>query len=201
MSRGEAPATLPPMPRATPATTVGYGDGRRALLDAAVTVVAKRGLRGLTYRAVADQAGVAHGLIAHHFGSRENLVMEALRHVAQGSIDRSMLEPGTGEVDDFAAGLADVVATSAQKEAFVYEMVLEALRNPALIDDVREVYRSYIEAARRELDRAGLGSDELARLVMAALDGLVLQQLIFGKPEDTETAVARLRELLHAAQS
>ncbi|MDW6064630.1 TetR family transcriptional regulator [Streptomyces sp. FXJ1.4098] len=28
------------------------------------------GLRRLTYRAVAEEAGVTHGLVVHHFGSR-----------------------------------------------------------------------------------------------------------------------------------
>jgi DNA-binding transcriptional regulator YbjK len=33
-----------------------YGEGRRALLDAAIRVVARQGLRGLTYRAVGKEA-------------------------------------------------------------------------------------------------------------------------------------------------
>ncbi|WP_416979825.1 TetR family transcriptional regulator [Streptomyces sp. T028] len=49
-------------------TRLGYGEGRDALLIAAVRVVARDGLRKLTYRAVAAEAGVTHGLVAHHFG-------------------------------------------------------------------------------------------------------------------------------------
>lgn len=36
----------------------------------------------------------------------------------------------------------------------------------------------------------------LVRLVFAALDGLMLQQLVFGRPADTEAAVAELQALL-----
>ena len=49
-------------------TRPGYGEGRDALLTATVRVVARRGLRNLTYRAVAEEAGVTHGLVAHYFG-------------------------------------------------------------------------------------------------------------------------------------
>jgi hypothetical protein len=36
----------------------------------------------------------------------------------------------------------------------------------------------------------------LTRLVFAALDGLVLQQLIFGDARDTDASIERLQELL-----
>jgi hypothetical protein len=43
----------------------------------------------------------------------------------------------------------------------------------------------------------GLPRDRaLTRLVFAALDGLVLQQLIFADPGATDAAIERLRELL-----
>lgn len=40
---------------------VTYGAGREALLNAAVRVVARGGLRKLTYRAVAEEAGSPTG--------------------------------------------------------------------------------------------------------------------------------------------
>src|SRR5438132_3593131 len=63
-----------------------YGEGRQALLDAAVQVVGRSGLRGLTYRAVAAEAGVTQGLVAHHFGSRDRLIHEALLAAGAQSI-------------------------------------------------------------------------------------------------------------------
>ncbi|MFE4582354.1 hypothetical protein ACFRKC_42725, partial [Streptomyces chartreusis] len=40
-----------------PRRRMNYGEGREALLNAAVRVVARGGLRKLTYRAVAQEAG------------------------------------------------------------------------------------------------------------------------------------------------
>ena len=45
-----------------------YGGGRDALIEAAILVVAREGLRGLTIRSVAAEAGVTRGLFCSHFG-------------------------------------------------------------------------------------------------------------------------------------
>ncbi|MGW5126443.1 TetR/AcrR family transcriptional regulator [Streptomyces sp. NPDC004069] len=175
-----------------------YGAGRDALLDAAVRVVARGGLRRLTYRAVAQEAGVTHGLVVHHFGSRDALIEEALAHAVRSSLNSSALEPGTGRVADFSAGLSDMVEADPDLQAFQYELLLEARRRPELMPHLRALYEEYFGATRRELsqmldrpvDRG------LYRLVFAALEGLVLHQLVFGEREVTEEALAHLRELL-----
>lgn len=183
------------------ATRPTYGKGREALLRATVHVVAREGLRGLTYRAVAEEAGVANTLVAHHFGTRDALLQAALEWAAAQSIGVSLLEPATGQLDDLAAGLADLVREDADMQAFQFELALEARRRPELLPAVREMYSSYIAATRRELMRLGLDepSDDLARAVFALLDGIVLQQTLFGDAAATERAVERLHGLLRAA--
>jgi AcrR family transcriptional regulator len=164
-------------------------------------VVARDGLRGLTYRAVAEEAGVANALVAHHFGTRDALLQAALEWAAEQSIGISLLEPATGNVEDFAAGLADAVLADAGMQAFQYELALEARRRPELLPAVRRMYASYIEATRRELMRMGLDepTDDLARSVFALLDGIVLQQTFFGEADATRRAVERLHGLLLSA--
>ncbi|WP_017599825.1 TetR/AcrR family transcriptional regulator [Nocardiopsis lucentensis] len=177
---------------------VGYGEGRQALLRAAVRVVARRGLRHLTYRAVAQEAGVTHGLVVHHFGSRDALIEEALAYAVRTSVSSSLLEPGSGRVEDFAAGLSELVEADPDLQAFQYELLLEARRRPELREQVRALYDGYRAATERELSRI-LPEDAgpaLTRLVFSALDGLVLYQLTLGGAGDTDEAVGALRELL-----
>lgn len=183
------------------ATRPRHGQGREALLRATVHVVAREGLRGLTYRAVADEAGVANTLVAHHFGTRDALLQAALEWAAEQSIGITLLEPATGKLEDFAAGLADFVAEDADMQAFQYELALEARRRPELLPAVERMYARYIEATRRELMRMGLDepSDDLARSVFALLDGIVFQQTLFGDSDATHRVVERLRGLLEAA--
>jgi AcrR family transcriptional regulator len=183
---------------ARPRRRMNYGEGRQALLDAAVRVVARGGLRGLTYRAVAQEAGTTHGLVVHHFGSRDALIEEALAHSVRTSLNISSLEPGTGKVTDFAAGVSGLVSDDPDLEAFQYELLLEARRRPELLPHLRTLYDEYFDATGRELSRILPGGADrpLARLVFAALDGLVLHQLVFGGPGTTDAAVDELRTLL-----
>ncbi len=51
-----------------------HGDLRRALLDAALRVIAEGGVAGLTLREVARQAGVSHNAPYHHFADKAALV-------------------------------------------------------------------------------------------------------------------------------
>ncbi|GAA1401308.1 TetR family transcriptional regulator [Kitasatospora putterlickiae] len=161
-------------------------------------VVARGGLRHLTYRAVAQEAGVTHGLVVHHFGSRDALIEEALAHAIRTSLASSKVEPGSGDVADFSAGLSAMVQADPDTQAFQYELLLEARRKPELLAQVRGLYEQYFAAAERELDRMlpdGAGRP-LARLVFAALDGLVLHQLTLGERDVIEEALGELRTLL-----
>ncbi|MGW3045353.1 TetR/AcrR family transcriptional regulator [Kitasatospora sp. NPDC001159] len=182
---------------------MNYGEGREALLNAAVRVVARGGLRRLTYRAVAEEAGTTHGLVVHHFGSRDALIEEALAHAVRTSLSVSAVEPGTGRVADFSAGVSEMVAADPDMQAFQYELLLESRRRPELLPQIRALYDDYFDATERELSRMlpeGVGRP-LTRLVFAALDGLVLHQLVFGEPATTDAAIEELRSLLRLLET
>ncbi|MCG7526324.1 TetR family transcriptional regulator [Streptomyces sp. OfavH-34-F] len=186
------------LPAGTRKPVTHYGSGRGALLDAAVRVVARGGLRGLTYRAVAEEAGVTHGLVVHHFGSRDALIEEAVDHAFRSSLDVSSLDTGAERPGEFAEGLGGMVDEDPDLQAFQYELLLEARRRPDLMPRLRALYDAYFETARRDLARilARPVDRGLSRLVFAALEGLVLHQLVFGEREVTEEALTELRTLL-----
>lgn len=179
---------------------VSYGAGREALLKAAITVVAQGGLRSLTYRSVAAEAGVAHGLVRHHFGSRDALIEQALRYSIAVSIDTTSLESTTGRIDDLARDLATSVAADPDSEAFQYELILEARRRPELSHYVKLIYEAYRGSTRRTLQAAGLTDPDLADLVFVTLDGLVFQQIALGDADATERGLTQLRRLLEGAR-
>jgi AcrR family transcriptional regulator len=175
----------------------GYGEGREALLAAAVRVVARGGLRRLTYRAVAAEAGVTHGLVAHHFGSRDTLLEQALQWCVTRSIDTSSLVPASGRLEDFAATLADFIAADPDLQAFQYELKLESSRRPELRRHVDMLYDAYRDAVREALACFDV-SQGMAEIVFAALEGLVFHQVTSDAPGRTKEGVEALRRLLAA---
>jgi TetR/AcrR family transcriptional regulator, fatty acid metabolism regulator protein len=71
---------------------------RRVILDAAVRVFAERGFNTARVSDIADEAGVAYGLMYHYFASKDevldtlfldrwNVLLGAIREVDQGDLD------------------------------------------------------------------------------------------------------------------
>lgn len=176
-----------------------YGKGREALLAATVQVVAERGLHGLTFRAVAEVAGVNNTLISHHFGTKDALLHEAVAWATTRAIRLSDLS-ATETIDaDFARALVELVAREPQLQMFQYEFVLEARRRPDLRDEAVALYEGYIEALELALARHGhTDTKPLARAVFAALDGLVFQQLSVADPDVIRAAIECVGRLLEA---
>lgn len=174
-----------------------HNEGRDSLIAATVRVIARYGLRGFTYRRVAAEAGVTHGLVGYHFGSLENLVHVTLKEVAREAIEGSSLEPVSGQLDDFARDLAHLVETAPDAQAFQFEMTLEARRNHDLQRDVRALYEDYFDVVERALKRIGIQDGRaLARLIFAVLDGITIQQLIFADPAQTDELIELLHDFL-----
>lgn len=199
MTARRGAASLRPVPAPAEIPRPPYRQGRGALLDAASRVIAARGFRGLTYRAVAEEAGVTHGLVSYHFGSRDRLIHETIHHVSEQAIEDSGIAPTSGRLEDFAGRLAELVSTAPEGQAVQFELALEARRREELLPEIRALYVRYVELVEQTLADLGVDPDRdpaLARLVFAAIDGLTLQQLIFDRPDETDAALARLRQLL-----
>jgi TetR/AcrR family transcriptional regulator, fatty acid metabolism regulator protein len=56
------------------ARTEAAADKRRLILDAAVRVFARRGFNGCRVSDIADEAGVAYGLVYHYFRSKDEVL-------------------------------------------------------------------------------------------------------------------------------
>ena len=54
-------------------------DKRRVILDAAVQVFARKGYHAARVGDIAAEAGIAHGLLYHYFGSKEEVLETVFR--------------------------------------------------------------------------------------------------------------------------
>jgi len=173
--------------------------GYWALLRAVPKTVAKFGFRGLTYRALADEAGVTYGLISYHFGTREALIEDAAKLAVEEAIVTSILVPESGEIEDFSSGFTTLLREEPAGQAFQFDLVTESMRNKKLRPSVSKLYSRYISAVEDALHEFGIDDDPyLARVIFAALDGLTLQHFVFDDEAETERAIARLREIIAA---
>ena len=86
---------------------------RMALIDAAIEVLADQGARGLTFRAVDNQAGVPIGTASNYFPNRDALLTQAGQRVFQ------RLDPDAAVVGEALA----LPRTRETVERLMHEMV------------------------------------------------------------------------------
>jgi AcrR family transcriptional regulator len=66
---------------------------RRLLLDATVECLVRYGYAGTTTTRVAELAGVSRGAQVHHFSTRNDLVLAAVRHLADRQVHQVLARP------------------------------------------------------------------------------------------------------------
>lgn len=161
-------------------------DSRTALLDAAVDELAARGWGGLRTRTVAERAGVNKGLVHYHFGSMDDLRLEAVAHV----LTHAVADAATALVNapSVAAGIRELCRhlggfrADAPQAVVLMEAMLHAPREPRLQSMVLEVVAKYEAALTERIadDVAsgalpeGTDAGALAVALTAVLDGLGL---------------------------
>ncbi|AUS78878.1 TetR family transcriptional regulator [Actinoalloteichus sp. AHMU CJ021] len=166
---------------------VARGDRRRALIvAAAVRVVEREGVAGLTHRAVAAEAGVSPTSTAYHFATVDDLMVGALRASVEDSAG-GLLDQVRRTATDPVRALADYVTVHRGRAIAEYELYLQAARRPAL----RPIARQWLDALSEVL-RPVVPDETARRALVATVDGLLLQSLLSDEPPSE----AEMRALL-----
>lgn len=88
--------------RAPPRRRRSAADARREILDAAEARFLRSGPASLRLKDIADEVGVAHPTILHHFGSREGLLRAVIERAMQAlelDLIRALAEPELDRID------------------------------------------------------------------------------------------------------
>ena len=182
---------------------------RTAILDAVLDLVAREGPGAVTYRAVAERAGVANGVMTYHFPTRRRLLGAAyrhhladLRHDALALPIDSMLDaPAQAKTDLIVGFLRHMAEVERLRYLAEFELALELARDAELRHDLEPASEITRQMAVELLTGAGSTDPEAdATLWSAAMEGLLLGWL--ARPDDeryqqrAEAAVARMVALL-----
>ncbi|MEV5970672.1 TetR family transcriptional regulator [Streptomyces sp. NPDC051921] len=170
-------------------------DRRERIVDAALRVVGRDGIAGLSHRTVAAEADVPLGSTTYHFGSLDELLVAALRR-ANATFGQALRESPelAGPDADLAAALARIMGRWLDEDRgeveLAYELYLAALRRPAL----RPVAEEWAGEVRAAL--AGRTDLATARGLVAMMDGLCLMYLLGGHRYQEGYARAMLARVL-----
>jgi AcrR family transcriptional regulator len=155
-------------------------------LDSALVELADKGWGGLRTREVADRAGVNKALVHYHFGSMDNLRLEAVASLMTGVVNEAasvLIEaPTLAEgIRSFGETL-DRFSSEDPGSVVLMEAMLHAPRDERLEAMLLRALEFYEEALRQRIDSdagsdrfpVGVDSAGLATALTALFDGLVL---------------------------
>ena len=180
---------------------------RSELLQCAVDLALESGLARVTARRVAQRAGVAQGLVTHHFGSIDSLIAATFEHVA--AADRPMLSPGETPLESVQRLIGYWLSHGRDAEAILW---LDAWRESAHRPAVRQAVVKQMERDIAELGaliERGIATGEFPRAttstamrVLALIDGLSANAAVRAGLEepllDYDNATAFIRTVIES---
>jgi DNA-binding transcriptional regulator YbjK len=192
----------------TPNSARPRGEARReALLDAVLRIVAEVGVDAVTHRRVADVAGLPLASTTYWFESKEQMLTAALERAAERDIERLRAfvdESATDARDPLALAVSAILGsneewgqTSRGWLLATYTLMLEAARRPELREVTTRWTDAYLEVLPQLLAAAGSRHPRSdAELLLAATDGLLVDQLASGESSDLAPRLRRLAKAL-----
>lgn len=187
--------------------TTRHAHRRPQLVLAAADWIVSNGLDELSLRSLAAGVGVSHATLLHHFGTKEQLLVEVLAEFR----GRQRLMLAASASDSASPGLTALLwatwrrLTSPEAEPFlrlVFELAGVGVRRPERVQGfLHGVVEDWTSSIRLLLEREGMPPDAAARLatvVYAALRGLLLDVLTTGERDRVERGVRELADLLEA---
>jgi len=179
--------------------SIAPGDKRKLILDAAIRVFADHGYHGARVGDIAEDAGVAHGLLYHYFASKDDVLRTIFLENWGALIARfRAVEVSDEPAPEKLEGIAKILLRTWRNDpALVTVMVREVARSQQLQDRVDEVREAFVIVQR--VIEEGQASGDFRRDVDARLaswifyGGLeeVLTGWVLGQLPDSEKDVAR----------
>ena len=180
-------------------------EAEERMLQAAVKIVAERGLENLTLAECGEAAGYSRGLAAHYFDSKDGLISAIATHIVEDYSYRLRTDgrnriglPGLLEAIAyyFESGRTHPLAVRA-----FHAVLGAALNHPTLANAIAELNRnsvsSFARLLRSGMDRGeirrNIDADAQAALILASLRGAMTQWLV--DPEHIDLDVIN-KELL-----
>lgn len=171
-------------------------DTREKILQAAFTVLARQGYENASIKDIAEEAGVAQGLVHYYYKSKPQLVLAVLSFVCE-KVELDTVEGEAGVLQAFEQAKR-TLRERRDTNALYIQLIGVGLHDDVVGAGVRDFVRTdrhhVEELARQVLAQRGLSpapARGIAGVVWAAILGIMVQQLV--DPEfDADEAVDAL---------
>ena len=176
------------------------GEKAQRIIDAMRSSVARRGSAGSTFDHVSREAGVSRGLLHYYFGTKEQLLVEAVRRDCDLRLERLEQQLSTAKtsadfIDLMRRSLQETVAEDAEFITLVFELFTLSLRNRDIAEEYADLIRRTREHVARMLAAAQRDGvlrlhaepEVVAEILFSLGDGIALRMLTEPDRDYTDT--------------
>jgi AcrR family transcriptional regulator len=160
------------------------------IVEAMRASVAERGIAGSTFDQVARSAGVSRGLLHYYFGSKERLLVEAVRlecDLRDELLDEALVGAGSVEqvLEALVRSFQDFLGDGPATAVMFHEMLTLAQRKPEIAYELSELgrrTRSHLAQALEAKAEAGVlalrdDPEAIAAFLFVLADGILVRRL------------------------
>jgi AcrR family transcriptional regulator len=172
------------------------------LLERVTNYILKNGLQDLSLRPLAEALGTSARMLIYHFGSKEQLIIEALANALnkqQALMQQQMVSSKSGKKT-----LQNFWTWFTSEEVMTFARLLYDIENQGINGNAQylafakaifEGWEAFVQHNVKSL------SPEQVRLVVGVISGLLLYRLVTGKVEETNQAFGAFLKTLHFSKS
>lgn len=185
----------------------------KQFVAAARAVMARQGVAATALRAVAAEAEVPLGTLQYVFPSKELLLRAVIEAVIEeiSAVLTASVDVDRGLAHAVRQGLtvfwSELVVGQVDSQLMQFELVNYALRQPGLEHLAQWEYQRYADAIAQWCQSAAtnagesslVGYDQLARLILAGVDGLTMQYACDPDNQRAQADLAVLADMVIAA--
>jgi AcrR family transcriptional regulator len=187
----------------TPGARSLSGEKAQRIVEAMRRSVARRGTAGSTFDHVSREAGVSRGLLHYYFGTKEQLLVEAVRRDCELRLELLERQLSTAQtandfIDLMAQNLQETVRDDPDFVTLVFELFTLSRRNADIAVEYAELMRRTREqvagmladAQQQGILRLHAEPEAVAEVLFSLGDGLALRMLAEPDRDFTRTVRA-----------
>ena len=188
-----------------PVPAASQEEKRRQILDAAVRAFARKGYHACRVGEIAEEAGVAYGLVYHYFGSKEELLETIFRETWAQMLSRvqEVREEGGPASEQVRKVTALLLRTWRRNPDLVRVLVHEVTRSPEQlprqIDEISHAYEALEGIIAHGQETGEFRNDFDAQLAATIFYGAleeVLTGWVMGQLPDGDDDIARAEHVV-----
>ncbi|MEC0678733.1 TetR/AcrR family transcriptional regulator [Bacillus inaquosorum] len=160
---------------------------KETLIESAKKCISENGLEKLTLKSVAEQANVSQGTVYYHFRTKENLMLEVVRHVCGSSwanVKNSRL-PSIEKMREALLSAKFRTKENADYHRLLLTLIVSSFQNEQIKEQLSHLLQSENQHLTKELTQLwgespidGVSLTAWGIMLNALIDGLAIQSLV-----------------------